>query len=73
MTATTEGNISFEHGTLTGYTKHTCRCDLCREFWNAYMRWWRADQRGRLHGGCPTCTCPMPEKPISVISSQENL
>lgn len=54
-----------EHGTLTAYTKYDCRCDACREFWNAYMVWWRAERRGRLHGACPTCTCPMPEKPIS--------
>lgn len=56
----------FEHGTLAAYTKHDCRCDVCREFWNRYMRWWRADQRGRLHGNCPTCSCPMPEKPRAV-------
>lgn len=52
-----------EHGSLTAYTKDGCRCDPCREFWNAYMRWWRADQRGRLHGACPTCACSLPERP----------
>ena len=55
-----------EHGSLTAYTKRGCRCDLCREFWNAYMRWWRADHQGRTHGACPTCTCPLPEKPTTV-------
>lgn len=51
-----------EHGTLTGYTKRDCRCDACRDFWNQYMRWWRASTRGRLHS-CPTCSCDLPLKP----------
>ena len=57
--------LAEEHGTLSAYTKRGCRCDECREFWNAYMVWWRADQRGRKHGACPTCTCSMPEKPTT--------
>lgn len=55
--------VDIEHGTLSAYTKHGCRCDPCREFWNAYMRWWRARKQGRLHGTCPTCTCPTPDRP----------
>lgn len=66
-TPSAENDVPIEHGTLTAYTKRRCRCDACREFWNAYMVWWRADQRGRLHGACPTCSCPMPEKPTRVI------
>lgn len=27
-----------EHGTISGYTNLRCRCDACREAWNAYRR-----------------------------------
>lgn len=53
-----------QHGSLRAYSKYDCRCDLCRENWNSYMRWWRAEQRGRLHS-CPSCTCEMPTKPLA--------
>lgn len=31
------------HGTITSY-KYGCRCDACREVYNAYKRQWRAKQ-----------------------------
>jgi hypothetical protein len=66
-----EKDAGIEHGTLTAYAKHGCRCDSCREFWNAYMRWWRANRQGRLHGACPTCACSLPEKPSHFAPSSE--
>ena len=38
----------FEHGTVTGYTNHKCRCDDCRGAWAAYVKTYRASNKERL-------------------------
>lgn len=29
---------TFEHGSITGYTHHRCRCEPCKLFWRGYQR-----------------------------------
>jgi DNA-binding Xre family transcriptional regulator len=35
------------HGTITGYSKHRCRCELCAESWRVYQRRYMKE---RYHG-----------------------
>lgn len=35
------------HGTITGYSKHRCHCDLCTEAWRVYQRRYMKE---RYHG-----------------------
>lgn len=35
---------TWEHGTLSGY--RYCKCDLCKQANNAFMREWRAKKKG---------------------------
>jgi hypothetical protein len=36
-----------DHGTRRGYKKFKCGCDECREWWNDYMRGYRARRMDR--------------------------
>lgn len=38
-------HVDLEHGTMTSYTGHGCRCDPCRAFWRRYVREIRARNR----------------------------
>ncbi len=40
-----------EHGTLTEYTHHECRCDQCREAFRTYQRAWRAKRKSPTSQG----------------------
>lgn len=39
--------MTFEHGSLSGYNTHGCRCDECRSAAAAYSREWRNANRER--------------------------
>lgn len=34
-----------DHGTVSTYTNHKCRCDACREAQRLYMRGWYSRNR----------------------------
>lgn len=44
-----------DHGSLTSYSHHKCRCDLCRAAWNLhckeYKRTMRAKKKAEKEGG----------------------
>lgn len=44
---------SREHGTWAAYRRGKCRCDVCRDFFNAYRREWRSRKSSPpwLNGG----------------------
>jgi hypothetical protein len=40
----------FDHGTVTAYTNHKCRCDECRGAWAEYVKSYRKANKERLQG-----------------------
>jgi hypothetical protein len=42
-------STSFEHGTLTGYNRHKCRCDSCSEARSIYSASYHAAHRGAIN------------------------
>ena len=46
--------MTWKHGTLGGYDRHRCRCQKCRENWNAYQAVRR--KKRRAEGICRNCT-----------------
>lgn len=38
-------SLGLRHGTLTGYTKYSCRCDLCKSAAVAYQTKWRENRK----------------------------
>jgi hypothetical protein len=40
MSSDTTG-AAFQHGSISGYVRHSCRCDRCRTEWSSYSSDWR--------------------------------
>jgi len=52
--------MSFEHATKNGYEYHKCRCDGCRQAYNAYRQAYQRKRRAevneiKLAAGCMDC------------------
>ena len=55
------------HGTITGYSNHRCKCDLCTEAWRVYNRRYMKE---RYHGLRRRVSVKMAKRHIVMLMSE---
>lgn len=61
-----------EHGTISRYRGHRCRCDACRSVWNAACVRWKASSRSKKKEQMGRCVSGLNDGPLKPRSAKSS-